>query len=580
MGLKVLKTFFLKGMLALCLIMGFNSPGCEAIKGSDDRAELTRNLAPGEGLDPGARATFFFSLAQLELLQGEIAQARQYMEETLRTDPNSSFLHIKYAEILINEGNVKDAVKVAGKAIELDPENIAAYNFLADIYIYLHHPDKAEQVLLSALKIAPEDMRTTMKLSEAYFAQGFHGPCVVTLREYLKRHPDSFEVSYRLAQTLTRLQRWADAEKEYRRILDSRPGLYPVLSELAKLYLLSQQQDKAISTYKLILGYYPEDVNTRSVLANILLEEKKNEEAIQVLSSGKRVSPDYPDWWLLSGYVYLQEDKLNEAEREYHELLELKPGNGDAIFYLGLVAQLSGRKHEAVSWFKQVPDNAGGYMESVHRLAWLYVDDKKLEDARRLLELAIEVRTNVPLLYMDLAAVYQQDEQWDKAMAALEQGLNYNPDNEDLLYQKGVIYELSGDREQSLDYMEKLLEKDSNNAKVLNFIGYTWVDEGINMEDAENYIRRALEQEPESGFIIDSMGWLYFKRGDYQEALNWLNRAEEKMPEDPEITNHLGDTYRELKDYQKALEYYRKALQFNPPGRIEKEIRAKIEELE
>ena len=91
-------------------------------------------------------------------------------------------------------------------------------------------------------------------------------------------------------------------------------------------------------------------------------------------------------------------------------------------------------------------------------------------------------------------------------------------------------------------------------------------------------IQKALKLKPESGYIIDSLGWIYFKKGLYDEALRYLKKAAELTPEDPTINEHLGDVYFKKKDFKESLKYYEKALSLKHPE--EKKIKQKIIEVE
>ena len=78
---------------------------------------------------------------------------------------------------------------------------------------------------------------------------------------------------------------------------------------------------------------------------------------------------------------------------------------------------------------------------------------------------------------------------------------------------------------------------------MLNYLGYSWIDQGINLDEGMRMIRRAVEQRPDDGYIVDSLGWAYYRIGNYDEAVKKLERAVELKPEDPTINDHLGDAY-------------------------------------
>ena len=108
--------------------------------------------------------------------------------------------------------------------------------------------------------------------------------------------------------------------------------------------------------------------------------------------------------------------------------------------------------------------------------------------------------------------------------------------------------------------MEMVIEIDPRHADALNYIGYTYADKGIYLDRALGLIERAIKYKPNSGYIVDSLGWVYFRKGQYDRALEELKRAITLCPEDPTINEHLGDVYFRKEDYGKALNSYKQAL--------------------
>jgi len=140
-----------------------------------------------------------------------------------------------------------------------------------------------------------------------------------------------------------------------------------------------------------------------------------------------------------------------------------------------------------------------------------------------------------------------------------------------------VLYEKSGNSEKAIDAMEEVLKVDPEHANALNFIGYTWADKGMNLERAEEMIRKALSKKPDDGYILDSMGWVYFKKNDYKKALEYIQKASEKLPDDPTITEHLGDIYSALGAKEKAQQFYEMAIKLEKDEIKKKSIEKKLE---
>ena len=163
-------------------------------------------------------------------------------------------------------------------------------------------------------------------------------------------------------------------------------------------------------------------------------------------------------------------------------------------------------------------------------------------------------------------------------MALLQEMLNSSPDDEEVLYQLGVLYGIEKNTEQALVYMQRVIEQNPENAQALNYIGYTWAEQGQNLDEAERLIEQAVSLAPRDGYILDSLGWLYAQKARpllqgtrRQEGLELLDRALEQLTladeltgGDPVVSEHLGDVYLMLDEQAKALHFYSQAARQGP----------------
>ena len=143
-----------------------------------------------------------------------------------------------------------------------------------------------------------------------------------------------------------------------------------------------------------------------------------------------------------------------------------------------------------------------------------------------------------------------------------------------IFYFRGICYERSKQWAKSEADLKKALDLFPEQPHVLNYLGYSWIDQGINLDDGMKMIKRAVEQRPDDGYIVDSLGWAYYRLGDYDEAVRQLDRAVELKPEDPTINDHLGDAYWRVGRVLEAKFQWAHARDLNP----EKEDLPKIEE--
>jgi Flp pilus assembly protein TadD len=139
--------------------------------------------------------------------------------------------------------------------------------------------------------------------------------------------------------------------------------------------------------------------------------------------------------------------------------------------------------------------------------------------------------------------VYERLKQWDKAEADLQTALNFQPDQ----------------------------------PYILNYLGYSWADQGINLDKAAEMIEKAVRLRPEDGAIVDSLGWVYYRMGQYDKAVKTLERAIELDPTEPEINDHLGDAYWKVGRKSEARFQWKRALSFSKDDIKNASIQQKID---
>jgi Flp pilus assembly protein TadD len=175
------------------------------------------------------------------------------------------------------------------------------------------------------------------------------------------------------------------------------------------------------------------------------------------------------------------------------------------------------------------------------------------------------VRHPAPELYEGLSELLLRRGRGTEAVDILRTALKGRPRSEPLLFALGVALERQGQINEAMGRMREILQANPDHAAALNFIGYELAekgaDKGSTLDEAERFIRRALQLRPETGAYLDSLGWVYFCRGQYEKAMGTLEHAALLAPFEPVIIEHLGDAYRKLAKLPQAEATYRRALQ-------------------
>ena len=167
-----------------------------------------------------------------------------------------------------------------------------------------------------------------------------------------------------------------------------------------------------------------------------------------------------------------------------------------------------------------------------------------------------------------------------EAIVLMEQLVVAHPDNDRYHFTLGALYDEDKQRDKGIEHMRRAIELNPDNAPALNYLGYTYAEQGTNLDEAESLIRRALAISPNDGFYLDSLGWVAYQRGDYATSIQYLERAVVLAGDDPTISEHLGDAYLKAGRQGDALRIYRDALSRATDSDQSQRLRGKIDDLQ
>jgi Flp pilus assembly protein TadD len=157
--------------------------------------------------------------------------------------------------------------------------------------------------------------------------------------------------------------------------------------------------------------------------------------------------------------------------------------------------------------------------------------------------------------------------------------ISLDPENDQFYFTLGAVYDEVKDKQNCITNMEQAIKLNPKNAAALNYLGYTWAEQGVRLDEAEKLIRQALQVEPNDGFYIDSLGWVFYQRGEYAKAVQQLERAAELVGQDPTVNEHLGDAYDKVgRTMDAARAYYEALTHAKEEGQIQR-LRTKIDTL-
>ena len=567
-----IKTLIL-GCLWLCLALGLT--GCTSMA----RLVLPAgSLQAAEADTPKSRSYYHYLKAQRLLAANEAAGAAQEYEAALEDDPQSARLELELATLYQRLGEVKKALLHVEKALKLDPKQQEAHFLLAGLHVGPNQLEEATAEYERILVLDPDNREARLFLAALYAQQRRFSKAIRTIQELVRLEPSSVVGYYYLGRFYLENDQLAEAKKELHRALTLDPKFVPAMFDLATVLEKEKQYNRAMALYRRALRHQPNNSRAWANIGRLQLIMHRYGDAQKAFQKVKEIEKGEASAVFHIGLIYLEQKLPDEAIREFRHLVT-HPRFKDRIrYYIALALEDKGDFKAAAREYQLVERDSEHFIPARLRLAFMYYQQKDNEQARRILN---EIRGLAPdreEIYLTISYFYEEEKRLDQAIATLKEGLDKVPRPLELHFRLAILYEKTKKRDESISHIKKVLELDPKNADAQNFLGYTYADLGVHLDEAERLIRAALAAKPGSGHIIDSLGWVFFRKGYLGKAVVELERAFRIMPQDGTVAEHLGDAYFQQKRYREALRLYRQALGLennNPP-----ELRQKIQKLE
>ncbi len=245
--------------------------------------------------------------------------------------------------------------------------------------------------------------------------------------------------------------------------------------------------------------------------------------------------------------LLFQEYSDDSARVFAHMALFLNPNLTDANLLLGYITARNDQYDEAIAYYQTVqPDNVK-YPEARRMAADLLESTGRIDEALNELEALYKNRDDLEAL-IQMGDIYRRSEGFKKAISKYNQAAKsfdgkITQEYWQLYYVRGMSYERLGQWKKAEADLSAALEYQPENPLILNYLGYAWADQGVKLQESLELIRKAAALRPTDGYIIDSLGWVLYRMGKYEEAVPHLEKAVELLPYDPIINDHLGDVY-------------------------------------
>jgi tetratricopeptide (TPR) repeat protein len=547
----------LNNFITCCLLLPAIFSGCASLS-------VGRPLSyPSAPEKYSGAAAYHYSLAVLSRLDGDLAGSIDELKQALSIQPDSPYLTTELVSMYVENSNVDLALSLGESALAKNPGNTELRSIMGGLYFNLREYDKAIREYQAIIEIDPKNLVAYLYLATIYAQEKKYDSAEKAYRKMLAMDPDNIIGMYYYAKTLTQMNRWTEAEALYHKITLQGPAFEAAWLGLAALYETQNKYDEAIGVYRRYLEINPARISFRVKIADLLVKANKHEAAEKEFQEVLKKDPANREVRTALGLLYYDMRRFDAAAVQFLSLLETAPNDDKLHYLLANALEQKGDLPAARVEYQKISTVFELYANAQIHTAMIFKKEGRLDDAILVLTQAIQKKNDQAILYLYLSSLYEEQKNFAVAEKTVLEGIGRFPRNADLHYVRGSILEKMNRFEESIKSMETVLDIDPQNADALNFIGYSYADRGIHLDRAEQMIIQALKIKPDNGYILDSLGWVHFKKNQYDSALKHLKRAWELLPDDSNIMEHLGDVYLKIGQDKEALDHYRNAVKID-----------------
>ena len=505
---------------------------------------------------------------------GEMEKALEAYRQVLNVDPGQIELAVRVAALLTRDDDYPSAIDVLKDAVKVHPKAPEPYLELSFIYAkYLKKGDQAIEFANKAIALDPQKIDGYQRLFEIYLTAGDEKRALETLDRAAKMPNDDPTFWARLGRLYGSVILKPDAKPNpeqtarlndvFEKAAAKGQNNAAVLKEVGDYFASTQQIKEALPFYLRVLELQPDDANVREKLATGFVLTNQRARAVETLEAIIQEHPEkYQSYELLAqlhddeGRALVRANQTDPANAEfkkaaqnYEQSLLINPNHAATYLRLAELLLVPLKQSErAVSVLTEGRRRYPDAPEFAYYLAIALRESKKAKDAVIMFEEALNEAQNAeadflkPRFYVEYGAAAQEAGLYDKAAELFHKAIAMDP---------------------------------ANAAEPYNYLGYMWAERNSHLDEAEDAIKRALQLDPENGAYLDSMAWVQYRQGKYDQALENLKRAIENLPrEDAVVFEHLGDVYLKLNRVSQALESWQKAKTLDPSN---KDLAAKID---
>lgn len=549
-------------IIALSLVFSFGAcTGTQERAGSvldSLNASEARSTVP-PSLEP--LVNYYFMSGHMAKLEGDFETAADNFYKVLSIDPGARAVKRELVEVLFNMERAGEAVELAEGLLAETPDDVLLIEMLGQTYSARNEYDKAIPMMEKLISLSPENTEAYLHLAVLYGSSEQVGKARKTLRQLLSVDKKAaISALYYIGVLTLGSGDLNNAESIFLELKEYGMDSDSLYLNLGAIKDKKGQHKRAETYYKKAIEVSPANLAAMENLAQLYIRTERPEDALRVLDEMEAIAPGNTDATRRRALLLINLSRFESAVVALKDVIKAEPEDMQFRYYLGLAYEEMGKYDEAINEYQKMiaadPSNIKPYIS----LGYLYIQLDMYDEAEDAYTTLLSISEPMAEYYIYLGRIYSLKGEKDKAEETFLKGINSFVENDELHFNIAVLYEEKDDLDAMVKHLQSAIEINPEHAEALNFLGYSYADRGMNLEEALSLVTRSLALKPDNGYITDSLGWVYFKMGDYDKAIKTLRKAVKLVDSDPVIYEHLGDAYMEKSNSDKALKAWARSL--------------------
>lgn len=525
-------------------------------------------------------------LAEVFRQSGQVDKAYEAYQQAIRLAPEDTSHHLQYVHVLIQQNREDEAIEHLRRAIHTVRDRSDLWRVMGELHLRQAgltadaagaqtHRNEAIEIFEQAVREKPEDITLLYSLGDLYLMSQQLPQAIEVYRRIDAKRPDDLQVQRKLAMSYMMAGQTDDAIEMLERIVKEQPYNAQVFMWLGELYESIEKRDQAVLNYQLATKAGRPDPAAYLQLARVQMEDDVDG-AIRSLREGLEEMPANPRLNEMLGYLHFNKQQYSQSLVYFDRAQSILAEEDGVItpnlhLYTALARQLTGDMDQAAPELENAIRSNPDALQAYAHIMFQDPDTTTRVQGIELLRRVAENLTDEPSVYSHIAYLHSFNKDYADAIDAFEQAeaRAREADREDALDASFYFwYGAATERDQQYERAEHLfhecIKRDPDNAEAYNYLAYMWAEQGIKLDQALDYVRIALKHKPDSGAFIDTLGWIYYMQGRYDDAYHEIKRAAELVPDDPTILDHLGDILLKLDQEDDAVAKWERSYRLDP----------------